>query len=131
MSTLRPGADGAPLLLVSLAQATEAELRNPAHAALWPAQGLLLRPRSTAGELVELFVATPDDLLAYADLASATLLKPVVLPLQLIEVRPGRINARLATHPTAVVLARTILAALAAPTHPATAPVSSHANRKD
>lgn len=122
---------GPSLLLVSLAHLPEADLRNPAQAALWPAQGLLLRARNAAGQLVELFVATPVDLLAYADLAAATLLKPVVLPLQLIEVGPGRINARLATHPAAVDLARTILAALAAATHPATPPVFLHANRKD
>lgn len=105
------------LFLVSVGAATVAELSDPARAACFPAEGLLLR-QAMGTRSVELFIAA-GDLLSYADLKAITVLKPVVLPLTLASVRPGRINAELRHDRDAHRLARHILAGLPALRNPA------------
>lgn len=107
---------GSSLFLVSVGDVNPTQLADPSRDA-YPNNGLLLR-QPTAKGAVELFIATDADLAAWANLNTLSILKPIVLPLTLAEVRPGRINAHLRDDRYAHALASHILHALPALRHP-------------
>lgn len=109
------------LVLVSLGNADPKDLADPTRAGCWGETGLLIKQPIATGVDIELFVASPTDLLGYGDMTAAGMLKPTVLPLELAEVMPGRINARLNTDAQSQQLSTAILAAIAAIRNPASA----------
>ncbi len=109
---------GPSLFLVSVGNVNPAQITDMSRDT-YPANGLLLQQPTTSGAPVELFIATDADLAAWANLRALSILKPIVLPLTLAEVRPGRINAYLREDPQSHALAAHILNALLALHHPA------------
>lgn len=105
------------LFLVNVGTAPAADITDPSRAGCFPATGLLLPQATTGNGNVDLFIAA-SDLVAFADLQAVSLFKPVVLPFDLVDVRPGRINAVLRTDDGARRFARHVLAGLPALTHP-------------
>ena len=110
----------ASLFIVSIGRAPPDEIANPVVAA-YPARGLILRQTTTSGDHAELFIKAPGDLLGYADMQALSILKPVVLPIEIAEIYPGRINAKLRSDPLAAHLSRIMLSALAVVRNPAPA----------
>jgi hypothetical protein len=109
---------GPRLMLVSIAHALAEDLADPRRSG-WSTNGLSVRQPVIDAPDIELFIAAPTDLLGYASLSATTILKPAALPLDLAEVLPGRINARLKTDPVSQRLSHEILAAIAAIRNPA------------
>ena len=106
------------------------DIRDPARR-FYPATGLLLELPTASGQPIELVVAAPDDLVAFADMQALTVLQPVCLPLQVVSVTAdGRINARLRDDAVGRRLANAILGAIASVRHPATAGVLKPATSK-
>lgn len=82
------------------------------------ANGITFRQRTASGA-IDLNIAAPADLAAFADLSAAAILKPVCLPIALTHLRHGIVHARLRDDPAAHRLAQTVLAGIAAITNPA------------
>ena len=116
---IKPMSLSPSLFLVSIGAATRDALQQQFPPVCYPASGLLLGQTTASGATIELFIAAPGDLVAFADMDAVAILKPAVLPLTLAEVVPGRINATLRTDATGQQLARLILAGLAAIKNPA------------
>lgn len=89
-----------------------------AHAPDALRSGLCFRHQAPHGA-IDIAIAAPADLAAFADLAAAAILKPVCLPIALESLRHGTINARLHSDPTAHRLAQRFLTAMGAVSHPA------------
>lgn len=80
--------------------------------------GITFRQGTSSGA-IDLNIAAPADLAAFADLSAAAILKPVCLPIALTHLRHGIVYARLRDDPNAYRLAQTILAGIAATKNPA------------
>lgn len=94
-------------------------------------RGLVVRQTPFNGTPLELLVAPPLDLLAFADLHGAALLKPVCVPIALQAISSYRVTCRIQDQPLAVQTAQRILAALTADNHPARpAGLSPHHKRR-
>ncbi|KUO58129.1 MAG: hypothetical protein APF80_11890 [Alphaproteobacteria bacterium BRH_c36] len=110
---------GPRLFLVSLGSASALDLQDLTRSGCYPARGLLLRGASAAGQPADLFIAA-EDLLDFADFHALTILKPTVVPLTVVEVRAGRINATIASDPEAQHIAHQFRAVLTARPKPVT-----------
>lgn len=106
------------LFLVAVGGTLAPDITDLSRAACYPAQGLMLRPAGSLEPAPELFIAA-DDLVGFADLAAVSVLKPVVVPIELAEIVPGRINARLHGDRQVQELAQRFLAAMTASPNPA------------
>lgn len=114
---------GPQLFLVCLGHAMPGDILEPERRC-YPGRGLLFTQTIANGESIELFIAAPSDLLAFAGMHAVTIRKPVCLPLDLAQITPhGRINARLRTDAQAHRLATLMLEALASLSDPASAGV--------
>ncbi|WP_334145802.1 hypothetical protein [Hyphomicrobium sp.] len=80
--------------------------------------GITFRHHTPSGA-IDLAIAAPTNLSAYADLAAAAILKPVCIPIALTHVRHGIVHAQLNERPAAHKLAQHFLAAMTATNHPA------------
>lgn len=94
--------------VVMLEEATTPNILDLASSGCWPARGLLFDRVNPSGGRCELMVRA-EDMLGCADLAAATIKKPICLPFDLVEVMPGRINADLRNDMNSRVLAARIL----------------------
>src|SRR5690606_34745326 len=94
--------------VVKLETATTMSVLDLASAECWPAKGLLFENVNPNGARCELLVRA-EDMLGCADLAAATIEKPLCLPFDLVDIRPGRINANLRNDQNSRVLAARIL----------------------
>jgi hypothetical protein len=112
--TARVLADGSMFLVV-----TGRTVAPATSAAPEVSQGLVIQQSPVKGTPIESLVAPPLDLLAFADLSRAALLKPVCIPLALTAISPYRVTCRVQDHPIAVRTAQRFLAAMAADPHPA------------
>ena len=107
-------ADGSVFLVVTGRTVPPASSADPDVS-----RGLVVRQTPVSGLPLELLVAPPLDLLAFADLSRAALLKPVCVPLALDAISGYRVTCRMQNHPVAVQTAQRILAVLSADTDPA------------
>lgn len=80
---------------------------------------LTLRQHDALGNTIDLVVTAPENLVDYADVATATVLKPVCIPITLTKTELGRVRCTLCGDPVARDLARLILTAAKALPHPA------------
>lgn len=94
--------------VVALEEATTPNILDLVSTGCWPAKGLLFETVNPSGGRCELMVRA-EDMLGCADLAAATIKKPLCLPFDLVEVAPGRINADLRNDMNSRVLAARIL----------------------
>lgn len=82
------------------------------------AHGLTFRFPSAQGA-VDLAIAAPTELTAFADLSAAAILKPVCIPVALTHVRHGVVHAHVSDLPSNHRLAQRFLAAMTVANHPA------------
>jgi hypothetical protein len=105
------------LFLVSVGQMSEVDVGDLDR--LYPHKGLVLSQRLADGTVAHLIVATPDDLVGFAQMDALTALKPVCLPLKLVQIAPRRIHAQLRTDAVASRFAMAALKALTSSRTPA------------
>lgn len=114
MSAPRP-ADASVFLVVT--GSTLPDALRPADGNLF-AHGLTFHFPSAKGA-VDLVIAAPTELTAFADLSAAAILKPVCIPIGLTQVQHGVVHAHVSDQPFAHRLAQRFLAAITATDHPA------------
>lgn len=105
--------DTSSVFLVVTGAAHEAHVAAAANGM----SAITFRQQSPHGA-IDLAIAAPADLAAYADLAAAAILKPVCLPIALTHVRHGIVHAQLSDQSSAHKLAQRFLAVMAATNHP-------------
>lgn len=109
------------LFLVSAGPIYPASL-SPPHAFL-AQSGLVLGETLANGRSAQLVIQPPgDDIVAYADMACVSILKPACLPLQLTYIEPQRIEARIRKDAFAAQFAMAVLKTLATFQHPLVPP---------
>lgn len=116
MSTPRP-ADASVFLVVAGTAPPDALKAANANPPVLT-NGLTFRFPSLQGA-VDLTIAAPNNLAAFADLAAAAILKPVCIPIALTNAHHGVVQANLSDSPTAHKLAQQLLAAMTAANPPA------------